>query len=513
MRLRAATYPDAPVGTPSADLKSELGLPPTVIVALIGVSLLGFLTPNPLLTVGALAILPLLAALAWRPGEPPLLLFILGFQWLQASAKVFHANLLGQDITEVILFANLEAPQTKLATWLSLAGLLALAAGIRLVIRRIPPTDVEALTEQVNAFSIPRAFWMYLAVSIGLTALYQSVGYYSAFRQILLAASLLKWSAFFFLGYLVFFRRESYIYFLLAFGIEFVGGIGFFSGFKEVIFVSVIAFFSVNRTLTVGAALKGVAVVAVMIVMGAAWTSVKAEYRGTISEDAVQQGSTLSQSEQVELLYNLVSGLDGQALQEGLDPLLARVGYVDFFGYVLNAVPSVIDHANGELWGSAVRHVLVPRLINPNKPALPSDSEITTQYTGIYLPGADRGTSISIGYMGESYADFGFVGMFVPIFLVGVSWGLIYAFFVRKARYRVLGYAYSVAILLSAYQLEVATIKLVGGVLMKFIVIAFIFRFTEDWVADWLRGDKAYTEDAVDEEYTLPEGAESGAWA
>ncbi|GAB5536479.1 MAG: hypothetical protein Rubg2KO_27280 [Rubricoccaceae bacterium] len=488
---------------------SQMGLPPAVLVALIGLSFLGFLTANPMLTVGALASLPLLAALAWRPGEPPILLFIIGFQWIQATAKVFHANLLGVDVTELVLFADLETPQTARAVWLSLAGLLVLATGMRLVLQRLPPNDLEAIKRRAETFSIPKAFGLYLALTIGLTAMYQSVGYLSSVRQILLAVSLLKWSGFYLLAYLVFFRREKYLFFLAAFGIEFVGGIGFFSGFKEVVFVSVIAFFSVGRSLTVGSALKALAVVIMMLVIGAAWTSVKVEYRDTISGGSGQQEAIIDQGEQINLLVNLVSGLNRQDLVEGLDPLLARVAYVDFFGYVLNAVPTVVPHEKGALWGTAVRHVLLPRVIYPNKPALASDSEVTSRYTGIFLASDGEGTSISIGYMGESYIDFGSIGMFIPIFLLGLGWGLIYLFFVRKAVDPILGYAYSVAILLSAYQLEVASIKLLGGVLMKFIVVAMVFRFTQTWILDWLRSDTVSEDDIAD--VYEPDVAMSGA--
>ncbi|MEO0560126.1 MAG: hypothetical protein AAF170_18310 [Bacteroidota bacterium] len=479
--------PDVETNTAHPVSPSTFGLPASVVVALFGLSLLGLLTTNPLLTVGSIAILPVLTALAWRPGEPPFLLFILGFQWLQATAKVFHANILGLDVTDLVLFASFETPQTHKAIWLSLAGLLVLAMGIRLVLRKVPPANMDRMRAQAESFSIPKAFGLYLALTLGLTAMYQSVGYLSSLRQILLAVSLLKWSGFYLLAYLVFLRKDGYLFFLAAFGFEFIAGIGFFSGFKEVIFVSVIAFFSVGRSVTLGSAMKGLAVVTVMLVLGVTWTAIKGEYRETISGGSQQQGAVVDQREQIDLLVDMVGGLTRQDLVDGLDPLLERVAYVDFFGYVLNAVPSSVPHEKGVLWGSAVRHVLVPRVIYPNKPVLPSDSEVTTRYTGIFLASDDQGTSISIGYMGESYIDFGTFGMFVPIFLLGVGWGVIYLFFARKATIPLIGYAYSAAVLLSAYQLEVATIKLLGGVVMKFIVVGLVFRLTQDWVTDWLR--------------------------
>ena len=39
------------------------------------------------------------------------------------------------------------------------------------------------------------------------------------------------------------------------------------------------------------------------------------------------------------------------------------------------------------------------------------------------VAGKDRGTSISIGYVGESYIDFGYVGMFLRILGLGYAFG------------------------------------------------------------------------------------------
>lgn len=489
-----------PVSEPSQDVSVSGGVssvPPSLLAVGLAVSLLGLLTTNPWLTFGSLVTLPILVWLTWRPGEPPLLLFVVGFQWLQATAKVFHADLLGIAVKDLVLFASVEPPQAEKAIWLSLAGLVVIAVGIRLVLRRVQVESPDVLSKQVEGFSIPKAFLLYLALTVSLTAAYGVAVYIGPLRQIVLGILLLKWSGFYLLAYLVFSRKSGYAFFLAAFAIEFIGGIGFFSGFKQVIFVSVIAFFSVGRQLTIGTALKGFAVVALLGVLGLGWTSIKSEYRATISGGMDRQGSVVSQEEQINLLVDMVGDLSGEDLVEGLDPLLQRIAYVDFFGYVLNAVPSVVPHADGVQWAGAVRHVLIPRLVWPSKPPLVSDSQVTSQYTGIYVAGSegDGGTSISIGYMGESYIDFGLVGMFVPIFLLGIGWGLIYLFFVRRADNLVLGYAYSVAVLMSAYQLEVAAVKLLGGVVMKLIVVGLIMRYTQSWLQNWLQAEEAYSEE------------------
>ncbi len=79
----------------------------------------------------------------------------------------------------------------------------------------------------------------------------------------------------------------------------------------------------------------------------------------------------------------------------------------------------------------------MPRFLFPDKPVL-DDSERTRTYTGMNVAGMEQGTSIGIGYIGESYVDFGPVKMFAPIFLLGLLYGLIYRFFVTKTRYTLL---------------------------------------------------------------------------
>src|SRR5205814_3724135 len=110
-----------------------------------------------------------------------------------------------------------------------------------------------------------------------------------------------------------------------------------------------------------------------------------------------------------------------------------------------------MPYENGRLWFDAVKHVFTPRAFFPGKGII-DDSARTTYYTGVLVAGLEQGTSISIGYMGESYIDFGPIGMFVPIFFLGLLYGYIYRLFAKHARYKVIGLAVATSTLLfSAY--------------------------------------------------------------
>ena len=147
------------------------------------------------------------------------------------------------------------------------------------------------------------------------------------------------------------------------------------------------------------------------------------------------------------------------------------------FARVISTVPRYLPHEEGKMWWTAVRHILMPRLLFPKKPALPSDSELTSRYTRTVLASSKQGTSISMGYMAESYIDFGMFGMFVPVFLCGLLWGGMYRYFMLNVPDRLIAYGMVTALLANANQFEIHSVKLLGGMLMNFLVFATVAKF------------------------------------
>ena len=88
----------------------------------------------------------------------------------------------------------------------------------------------------------------------------------------------------------------------------------------------------------------------------------------------------------------------------------------------------------------------------------------------------ERGTSIGIGYVAESYVDFGPILMFVPIFLLGVFYGLIYRVFVIHSRSKLICTAIATSILIfTASKIETSNIKIVGGTVTALLVVGIIY--------------------------------------
>ena len=116
-----------------------------------------------------------------------------------------------------------------------------------------------------------------------------------------------------------------------------------------------------------------------------------------------------------------------RSLPEGFENLLERISYIDFLAATMERVPKVIPHEGGTRLGEAVWHVLTPRILFPDKPEPPSDTQVTAYYTN--LPNAvfaSANTSISIGYLGELYIDFGVAGALLAVFLMGLIFGRCY---------------------------------------------------------------------------------------
>jgi hypothetical protein len=162
-------------------------------------------------------------------------------------------------------------------------------------------------------------------------------------------------------------------------------------------------------------------------------------------------------------LSDLVESLTWENLTDGFDTLVLRVSYVNFFALAIENVPDRVPYENGALWADALARVFMPRVLFPEKTML-DDSERTRTYTGANVAGMESSTSIGIGYFGESYIDFGPIFMFVPLFLLGVFYGLINRLFITRTRYKLLGCAFAVAVLIfNAYEIESSNAKLIGG--------------------------------------------------
>ena len=442
----------------SKSAKAYFTLPSWVWVSSAILVLLDVFSANPFLAPLSLGILLAALQLVWRRGEPPVLVFACGMQWLQAASAIFYANYYGLSLEEAS-----GGPEFPAATQLSLWAILVLALGMRTALIGARKSEYEPLQMDALRVDLNRAFVLYLFTFVVASISAVIAWYFLSVAQLIYELIALKWVAVFILAFAALEQKRGYGYVVFCVLLEVSTGLlSYFAAFKSVFFVIVVV------ALTSPLALKGkrlaitLAVAVGLFCAGTVWSSIKSEYREFVNEGINEQVVRTSAADSAEELLDLVSNLTLENISVGLDAMILRLSYTQYFAIAMTNVPRNMPYENGALWMEALDHAAMPRLFFPNKPVI-DDSDRTRLYTGMDVSGAEQGTSIGLGYVAESYIDFGPVLMFAPIFGLGIFYGFIYRLFAIRAKQRILGTGIAVAILVfGAYTIETSNIKLVG---------------------------------------------------
>lgn len=445
----------------SLGTKGILGIGTAILVT-------GLASTNTLLTMASLLALGAIIKLLWRRGEPPILLFAMAYHWVQACVMTLVANLRGQSLED---YAGI--PTMQAAAWLTLAGVLAVALGMFSGSKLWEPVPtITPSREHGIRLSIQRLFIAAL-VAIGASDWASAFAYnIPALTQPLLSLVNLHWVVVFMLVFEVVSQRRGYPKLVLVIALEIAAGfIGYFSGFKNILFLTVLAILAVPGALR-GVRLRMVSLItACVLLLAVVWVGIKRDYRQFLNMGTGDQVVLVPVDKRIEKLLELVGDFNREKLRNSLEALGDRLTYVSYFAEAMQAVPRVIPHEGGKLWWEAVENVLVPRFLNPDKRSV-NDSERTSYYTGGWVAGVQEGTSISLGYIAESYIDFGPMFMFLPLFLWGYLVGACHRLLTRRTRYPLLGQAIStVVIYLNASILESSNVKMFGGLVMGVIVL------------------------------------------
>lgn len=452
------------------------------VVVSVGIAF-ALVSAQPLLLTCVWLVVPVLVRLLWRQGEPPLLLLGALMLWLISSAQaLYYAGYLGQPLAEVY-----GGPELERVVWLSLAGTLALALGMRLALTDLPSAPAATLREEVRSFSIRKLFIAYLVSLFAANGLGASAAFgLPRLSQFVFAAYNLRWALFFLLCYAVLARREEQRLLALAIAIEIgMGFMSYWGEFKDFFFFFILAFVAARPRLTLRQSATAGTLTLLIVLLGLFWTAVKPEYRAFLNQGTDTQRVLVSVPERIEKIGTMALEIRARDLSEGVEPLINRVGYVEYFAHAVNYVPRSVPHEDGALWGKAVMHILKPRLFFPNKPAI-HDSEVTQRYTGIDVSGYREGTSINLGYPAESYVDFGPRGMLVPIFFVGIFFGLIYRYF-SYAHPLIIGFALVCPVLVHSTSQLRSTPKLLGTTIVNAIFMALVLAFAVPYFLEWVR--------------------------
>lgn len=440
------------------------------------------LTSNPLLSVVAIMVLPLCALLVWRTGEPPILFFGVSLQWLQISMKVFQSDLLG-----ITVAANFGSDTIATAIWLSLAGLVLLCLGINWGIKRFVRPTLTNVARDIERLSIKRlsyAYVVFLLLSMLLPDFLFSV---QQIRQFILSFLKMKEGIIYLIALAIIVKKKNPFYLFIVVLVEVIVGItGYFSGFKTIFFILIVAMLTISSRVNLKTLINLGALIAPLLVLALAWTEIKTEYRTFLNLGTGQQIVGVSFEDRLDKAVNLMLNIESEQLPYAAFQLSERVSYIGMFADVLRYVPASVPHEHGTLVWNAIKHVLLPRLFYPDKPMLLPDSQLTMQYTGLHLASSEEGTCISMGYMPELYIDFGSWLMFLPILLLGYLFGFIYSYILSHSKPAIFGFMCIIPVLVGVYQYEISLIKLLGGTLMSFIVVLVFLKYLSQPLNQWL---------------------------
>ena len=466
-----------PLLSPKSD---KISVSRTLWVICVVLAFIGLSTPNPLETSLGCLIWPVLFSLLWRPGEPPALLFTASFQTIQVFVPVINANLAGETLEQNF------GQELSLAFYLGILSILALAYGMKLAVGDSPVISLIDQEKNASELKVSRLAIAY-SVTFVLSSLMTALAFgYPAFTQLLLSLASLRWLVIFLIVWNGFRDPKfSLLSLIIVIWEIIIGMTGFFSGFKQIIFIMLVIYGATSLKVKQLLRPQVLILMVLLLLLATYWQSVKGDYRNYVNGGTQTQTVTVSLADRLNYHTNSANNINEKELGDGFNSLLSRLGYLKFFAGTIRTVPNAVPYQNGKLWSEAIS-ALIPRAFFPDKPIF-DDSKRTNEFSGIEVAGADKGTSISIGYVGESYIDFGVPFMFAPIFALGCFWGWVYRFITNVGSIPLLGLAAATTILLnSAVFFESSNVKIFPAGVILLLVYSMVLRFFGKNIWLWL---------------------------
>ena len=427
---------------------------------------------NGILLFGGLIIFFLLINVIQQPHKPSVFTLILFYHFLQISAGIWQSNYLNQDI-------NYRSPSSEIATIASYIGLIFLFLPIAYYQNKLPALSLGILKKHADRLAIDKTFKVYVIGFFAMNALTGIAFLIPSLTQIILSIGNIKWFLFLLFGLQSILknrmRKEFYIFCALEFALGFFS---FFSEFKTVVYFVFFLLLCLLTAIRFNKMMIFAVVVACMFIAGVFWTSVKGEYRSFINKGSKTQTVQVEKREALDKLLELSDKQNINTFSDAIEDFLDRLQYTFHLAKTMDRVPSVIPYQDGSNWGSTLVFILTPRIIDPNKGNYDASSK-ASKYSGIQYSGSKRGVSISLGYFADGYIDFGYVGMFIPLLILGFIYGSSYYFFMRKSSNNfIFNYSVVGALYMGFMSFESDNIYVAGRLyvtLMVFFILRILF--------------------------------------
>lgn len=397
-------------------------------------------------------------------GKPPVLRIALSFQWVQVTCGIYYFALTGREVEA--MYASDYRPMVLIG----LGCVVVLAAGLALGIR-VARSQLSAKEESDRfAFTWKTLLTAWLVSILAQGVVREVAWQIPMFTQGILAVGYLRLG----IVFLVFRRlvapRMRWTWFLGILTIELgLGFTGYFAGFREPIVLAALAFIEAfdRRSPAHWARLAWICGVAVLA--SVLWMGIRTTYRQQVDYGGMSRAQRL---ETVSVLSSQWFESGTGLILDDFDQVIERIWAIYYPALAVARVPEMLPHEDGALMWDALKHIVTPRFLFPDKGFLASDSEFVRKYTGILVAGADENTSIAFGYAAEAYVDFGIPMMFLPALLFGVFVGVSHQVLLRLIRHRELSVALiCVVFWMSLYLFERSWVKTLGltGTLLIYV--------------------------------------------
>lgn len=442
-----------------------------MIILLILVISLILYSEQPVLMLFSLFSLYLSYRLFWRRFEPKVIFFGVILSWLSITIKIFYSDFTGTRYENLSLSINIIE-----TAYVSLVGFCIFCLGLWLAIKDLKLSNVKMNELFHSPVNFRRLLMVYLVASLINTTLKSFVFYFPGFSQLLSGFLQMKLGFLFLILFYAFKKRQHLLLvFIIILAEVILSLFSFFSSFKDIIITAIVIIAMFPNRLSPRESLLAVLLSCGFLYSIFIWQSVKGDYRKFLNAGERSQSVVVSQEDALKKLQDL-SGKSGTVNKNDvLYQTIDRISYIEFFSQATENVPRKIPYENGRLWKDNILHILQPRIFFPNKEAI-DDSKMVNKYATRKVATAKQGASFSLGFMAESYIDFGPYLMYIPVFLVGWLLGFIYKLLILQSINYLWGFTMVSSLWININCNGTPGTKILGWILMYYIAFLF-FRY------------------------------------
>ena len=170
-----------------------------------------------------------------------------------------------------------------------------------------------------------------------------------------------------------------------------------------------------------------------------------------------------------KLIVERINGTHEEGAEEAYQHLLSRSDYLFTFAKVVDLTPAYVPYWNGYTLRTLITN-FIPRFLMPDKPKKTLGNEFGQRYGLLDSP--DMETSYNLPIIIEMYANFGFLGVTIGMFILGAIFRTLYILLNHENAGEG-GHIIGAMIFLYLMTLE-ADFSLVFGAIIQYIVLFYL---------------------------------------